>query len=193
MVINMKTRNGHKTYPLTKAQKFHLFYSDFCPKKEVLNIGTSLTIDYELDLDVLRQCIYKAYDRCESMRVRFAYDKEEKEWYQYVVDKEEREIEYVDFTGKTMDEAEEIMRSWTRVPLPREDSPMNRVVIIKTPDGFQGLYLLGDHMLLDAQSLIQFLKDVIELYCNIMFENIPYPADMRSYIEQLEYFYYWQY
>lgn len=186
MVINMKTRNGHKTYPLTKAQKFHLFYSDFCPKKEVLNIGTSLTIDYELDLDVLRQCIHKAYDRCESMRVRFAYDKEEKEWYQYVVDKEEREIEYVDFTGKTMDEAEEIMRSWTRVPLPREDSPMNRVVIIKTPDGFQGLYLLGDHMLLDAQSLIQFLKDVIELYCNIMFENIPYPADMRSYIEQLE-------
>lgn len=182
----MKTKNGHKTYPLTKAQKFHIFYSEYCPKKEVLNIGTSLTIAYELDLEVLKQSVYKAYERCESMRVRFTYDKKEEQWYQYVVDKEERDIEYVDFTGKTMEEAEQIMTQWTRVPFPREDSPMNRVVMIKTPDGNQGLYLLGDHMLIDAQSLIQFLRDVIELYCNAKFENVPYPADMRSYVEQLE-------
>lgn len=182
----MKTNNGHKTYPLTKAQKFHIFYSEYCPKKEVLNIGTSLTIAYELDLEVLKQSIYKAYERCESMRVRFTYDKKEEQWYQYVADKEERDIEYVDFTGKTMEEAEQIMTQWTRVPFPREDSPMNRVVMIKTPDGNQGLYLLGDHMLIDAQSLIQFLRDVIELYCNAKFENVPYPADMRSYVEQLE-------
>lgn len=182
----MKTKNGHKTYPLTKAQKFHIFYSEYCPKKEVLNIGTSLTIAYELDLEVLKQSIYKAYERCESMRVRFTYDKKEEQWYQYVADKEERDIEYVDFTGKTMEEAEQIMTQWTRVPFPREDSPMNRVVMIKTPDGNQGLYLLGDHMLIDAQSLIQFLRDVIELYCNAKFENVPYPADMRSYVEQLE-------
>ena len=73
----MKTKNGHKTYPLTKAQKFHIFYSEYCPKKEVLNIGTSLTIAYELDLEVLKQSVYKAYERCESMRVRFTYDKKE--------------------------------------------------------------------------------------------------------------------
>ena len=182
----MKTRNGHKTYPLTKAQKFHVFYSQYCPKKEVLNIGTSLTIEYELDIEELRRAIYKAYDRCESMRTRFAYDKKEEQWYQYVVEKEEREIEYVDFTGKTMKEAEDIMRSWTSVPFPREDSPMNKAVIIKTPDGNQGVYLLGDHMLLDAQSLILFLRDVIELYCNAKFENVPYPSEMRSYIEQIE-------
>lgn len=182
----MKTRKGYKTYPLTVAQKFHFFYMNFCPKKEVLNIGTSLTIEYELDIDVLRQSVYKAYERCESMRVRFAYDKKEEQWYQYVVDKEDRDIEYVDFTGKTMEEAEEIMKSWTRVPFKREDSPMNRVVIIKTPDGNQGIYLLGDHMLLDAQSLICFLRDVIELYCNTMYEGVPYPAEMRSFIEQLQ-------
>lgn len=29
----MKTRNGYKVYPLTVAQKFHLFYQRFCPKK----------------------------------------------------------------------------------------------------------------------------------------------------------------
>lgn len=182
----METRKGYKTYPLTVAQKFHFFYLDRCPKKAVVNIGTSLTIEYELDVDELRKAVYKAYDRCESMRLRFAYDKKEEQWYQYVVEKEEREIEYVDFSGKTMEEAEKIMTEWTAVPFEMEDAPMNRIVIIKTPDGNQGLYLLANHLILDAQSLICFLKDVIELYCNVMFENNEYPKEMRSYIEQLK-------
>ena len=182
----MKTRKGYKTYPLTVAQKFHFFYLGRCPKKEVVNVGTSLTIEYELDVDALREAIYKAYERCEAMRLRFAYDKKEKQWYQYVVEKEEREIEYVDFTGKSMEEAEKIMTEWTSVPFEREDSPLNRIVIIKTPDGNQGIYLLGDHLTLDAQSLICFMRDVIEIYCSAKFEGIEYPKEMRSYIEQLE-------
>lgn len=182
----MKRRKGYKTYPLTAAQKFHFYYLEHCPKKEVVNVGTSLTIEYELDIDVLRQSIYKAYERCEGMRLRFAYDKKEKQWYQYVVEKEEREIEYVDFSGKSMEEAEAVMKSWTEVPFEREDSPMNRLVIIKTPDGNQGIYLLGDHLTLDAQSLICFMKDIIEIYCSTMYEGIEYPKEMRSYIEQLE-------
>ncbi|MGN0155778.1 MAG: condensation domain-containing protein [Lachnospiraceae bacterium] len=182
----MKTRKGYQTYPLTAAQRFHFFYMNYCPKKEVVNVGTSLTIEYELNLDVLRQAIYKAYERCDSMRLRFAYDKKEKQWYQYIVEKEEREIEYVDFTGKTMEEAEAVMKEWTQVPFKREDSPMNRLVIIKTPDGNQGIYLLADHFTLDAQSLICFMKDIIEIYCNAMYEGVEYPKEMRSYIEQLK-------
>lgn len=181
----MKTKNGYPLYPLTAAQKFHFFYQNFCPKKEVLNIGTSLTIEVELDFEVLKQAIYKAYDRCECMRVRFTCD-EDGTWYQYIVEKEDRDIEFVDFTGKTMEEAEKIMRAWTQVPFERVDSPMNRLVMIKTPDGFSGLYLLVDHMIMDAQSLICFMKDIIEIYSHTMYENVPYPKDMASYIEQLE-------
>ncbi|MBE5935601.1 MAG: peptide synthetase [Lachnospiraceae bacterium] len=182
----MKTRKGYKTYPLTVAQKFHHYYLEHCPKKEVVNVGTSLTIEYEIEIDLLKQCIYEAYDRSEAMRARLAFDKKENQWYQYVVEKEERDIEYVDFTGKTMDEAAYIMKQWTKVPFVREDSPMNKVVMIKTPDGNQGIYLLGDHLLLDAQSLIGFLRDVIEIYCAKKFEDVEYPAPMRSYLEQLE-------
>ena len=180
----MKTRKGYKTYPLTAAQKYHFYYSQYSPGQEILNVGSSLTIEFELNIDELRKAIYKAYERCESMRARLAYDEKEKQWYQYIVDKEEREIEFVDFTGKTMEEADAVMTAWTRVPF-GQDEPMNKVVIIKTPDGFEGMYLVGDHRFLDAQSLIGFMKDVIELYCNANFENVPYPADMRSYVEQI--------
>lgn len=95
----MRKHKGYPVYPLTVAQKFHTYYQNFCPKKEVLNIGTSLTIEAELDIDMLKKAIYKAYERCDSMRLRFAADKEGT-LYQYVVDKEDRDIEYVDFSAK---------------------------------------------------------------------------------------------
>lgn len=62
----MKTRKGYPVYPLTVAQKFHLYYLPFCPNAAVLNIGTSLTIGTDLDWDVLRESIYKAYERNEG-------------------------------------------------------------------------------------------------------------------------------
>ena len=181
----MKTRKGYKVYPLTNAQKFHYYYLDFSPKKEVLNIGTSLTIEVDLDWNVLKESIYEAYERNECMRVRFVSDKDGTR-YQYVVEKEDRDIEFVDFTGKTMEEAEDTMRTWTRVPFSEEEIPMNKVVMIKTPDGFNGIYLLADHRMMDAQSLICFLRDVIELYCYRMYDDVAYPKDMSSYIEQIE-------
>ncbi|MGN0400344.1 MAG: condensation domain-containing protein [Blautia sp.] len=181
----MRKRKGYPVYPLTAAQKFHLFYQNFCPKKEVLNIGTSLTIGADLDWKVLKESIYKAYERNDFMRLRFAKDKEGN-WYQYIVDKEEREIEFVDFSEKTMEEAESEMRKWTQVPFKRQDSPMNRIVMIRTSDGYDGLYLLIDHMIADAQSLIGFLKDVIQIYCNALYEGVEYPKEMASYVEQLQ-------
>lgn len=181
----MKTRKGYKVYPLTVAQKFHLYYLPYCPSAAVMNIGTSLTIEVEIDWDVLRQSIYKAYERSEGMRVRFAKDKEGN-CYQYVVDKEEREIEFVDFSGVSFEEAERTMQEWTTVPFEFEDSPLTRIVMIKMPDGFSGVYFLGHHMIVDAQSLIAFLKDIIELYCNAKYEGVPYPKDMSSYIEQIQ-------
>lgn len=181
----MRTRKGYPVYPLTVAQKFHLYYLNFCPKKQVVNIGTSLTIEVELDFKELKKAIYKAYERCESMRLRFAQDKEGN-WYQYVVDKEERDIEYADFAGKTMEEAESIMQAWTEIPFKHQDAPLNRIVMIRMPDGYSGIYFLADHMTMDAQSLICFMKDIIEIYCNACYEGIDYPTDMASYIEQLK-------
>ena len=119
------------------------------------------------------------------MRIRFAQDKEGT-WYQYVRGSGRKRDRFVDFTDKTMEEAEATMQQWTTVPFKMADSPLTRVVMIKMPDGFNGVYFLGHHMIVDAQSLICFLKDIIELYCNEKYEGVPYPTEMTSYIEQLE-------
>lgn len=181
----MTKMNEKNRYPLTAAQKLHFFYQQYCPKKQVLNIGSSLTIQQSLDFGALKEAVYRAYDRCESMRLRFTKD-EEGNVLQYLAEKEERDIEFFDFTSWEGWAAEAKMKEWTSVPFERFDTPLNRVVMIITPDGFQGIYLLVDHMTMDAQSLILFLKDIIELYCNMKYEGIEYPKEMSSYINQLE-------
>ena len=181
----MKEKFGKPLYPLTAAQKLHFFYQKYCPKKQVLNIGTSLTIQQSLDFGALKEAVYQAYARCESMRLRFT-QYEDGVVYQYIADREERDIEFFDFTGWQECHSEDKMKEWTSVPFERFDSPLNLVVMIITPDVFHGIYLLVDHMTMDAQSLILFLKDVIEIYANMKYEGMEYPKEMKSYIEQLK-------
>ena len=91
----MKTRKGKKVYPLTSAQKLHYYSMKYCPKKQVLNIGSGLTIQVDLERDLLEQCIKEAIQRCEAMRVQFAEDKDGNV-YQYVTD-EIAEIQHFNF------------------------------------------------------------------------------------------------
>ena len=180
-----KVINGRECYPLTNAQKFHFFYMNFCPKKEVLNIGTSVTIQTDINWSVLRESIQEAYARCECLRVRFTKD-DEGNWYQYVVDEVPQYVEMVDFSHLSMEESKKIMTKWSQVPFERENNSMSRIVMIRTSDGYSGIYFLVDHTLMDAQALICFMGDIIEIYCSKLFAEVPYPKPMASYIEQLK-------
>ena len=162
-----KEVNNKKLYPLTAAQKLHFYTLKYCPKKQVLNIGTSLTIKEDIDFRILKESIYEAYSRCESMRLRLVTDLEGNVM-QYVAEREERDIEFFDFSNWRMEDAEAKMREWTETTFDREDSPLNRVVMIVTPDNYKGIYLLVDHMTMDAQSLIVFLRDncILALACS---------------------------
>lgn len=173
-----------KLYPLATSQKLHYFTVQYCPKKQVLNIGTSLTIETDVDFDVLKESIYEAYDHCECMRIRFCKD-ENGEVMQYIVPKEERDIDFFEFGHWKFEDAENEMKKWTSVPFERFDSPMNRVVMISMPDGFKGVYLLVDHMTMDAQAIVLFFKDVIQVYCNKKY-GTDYPKPLESYIKALE-------
>lgn len=183
----MKTRKGNKVYPLTAAQKLHFYCLKYCPKKQVLNIGSSLTIQADLKWDVLKEAVNEAIARCDSMRLRFAHDKEGNE-YQYVVKPFHQEIEQFDFTGWTEEAAAGKLREWTEIPFERYDVPLNRIIVIKMPNGYQGLYICVDHMTMDAQSLILFFRDVIEIYCHKEYgaDTVAYPKEMASYVKQLE-------
>lgn len=173
-----------KLYPLVTSQKLHYFTLQHCSKKQVLNIGTSLTIETDVDFNILKESIYESYNRFECMRIRFCQT-ENGDVMQYIVPKEERDIDFFEFGHWRFEDAENEMKKWTSVPFERFDSPMNKIIMISMPDGFKGVYLLVDHMTMDAQAIALFLKDVIQIYCYKRY-NTEYPQPVQSYIKALE-------
>lgn len=171
-------------YPLTAAQRIHNYSRLYCPRNELLNIGTGLYLKQDTDFNVLREAIHEAIIRLDSMRLRFHED-EDGQVYQYLVPFDDREIEFFDFSHWKEEAAHNEMRKWTEVPFKRFDSPMNRIVMIKLPNGFNGLYMKVDHMTMDSSSVILFYRDVLELYCHKKYDY-QMPKPMQSYIAQLE-------
>ncbi|MDE6835306.1 MAG: peptide synthetase [Ruminococcus sp.] len=183
----MKEINIHgaemKCYPLCAAQKLHNYTIKFCPA-QVLCIGTGLYVKEDTDFGILKRAIYKAYEMMDSMRLRFIQD-ENGEVLQYIVPFEERDIPLVDFSNWKEEDAHNEMRKWTAMPFARYNSPMNQVIMIKLPDGYNGMYMKTDHMTMDSSSIISFGTTVLEIYCAMRY-GTDMPAPMSSYIKQLE-------
>lgn len=171
-------------YPLTAAQRIHNYSILYCPYHQLLNIGTGLYIQQEVDFSVLKEAIYEAYQRFESMRLRFLQD-QDGTVYQYLVPFEDRDIELRDFSRWNEEDAHNEMRKWTAVPFKRFHSPMNQIVMIKLPNGYNGIYFKADHMTMDSSSIIAFDRDVLELYCAKRY-GTEMPKPMQSYIKALE-------
>lgn len=169
-------------YPLTAAQRLH-FYTIKFSKPQVLNIGTGLYIKQDVDFGVLKDSIREAIAGFDTMRLRFVED-EDGTLYQYVVPFDEREIGFFDFSGWREEDAHEEMTQWTHKPFERINSALNRVVMIKYPGGYNGIYLKVDHMTMDSSSIIEFNKRVLELYCAKMYDY-PAPKPMQPYIKAL--------
>lgn len=172
-----------KCYPLCAAQRIHNYSIKFSPT-QLLCIGTGLYVKQDVDFDALKKAVYKGYEMFETMRLRFVQD-EDGTVYQYIAPTEDRDIPLVDFSGWNEEDAHDEMRRWTAIPFERYNSPMNKVVMVKLPGGFNGIYLKTDHMTMDSSSIIGFNKIVLQTYCSIMYDYEK-PAPMRSYIAQLE-------
>lgn len=173
-----------QAYTLTAAQRMHYYTVHFCPKSEVLNICTGLYIHQETYFELLKKAVYEAYKNFGSMRLRFVKD-EDGQVYQYMVPFEDRDIELVDFSNWREEAAHNEMIKWSRIPFERYNSPMNKVVMIKLPGGYNGLYIKADHMTMDSSSVISFYRYILETYCHIKYDT-DMPKPMKSYIAQLE-------
>ncbi len=171
-------------YPLTAAQRLHNYTVKYCPFHQILNIGSGLYIQMETDFDLLREAIYVAYERFDCMRLRFLKDTDDTV-YQYLVPTEDREIPFRDFSSWQEEDVKRELEGWTKIPFKRFHSPMNQVVMIKLPDGYNGIYLKADHMTMDSSSVISFYRDVLEIYCAKKYGRA-FPKPMQSYIQALE-------
>lgn len=173
-----------KCYPLCAAQKLHYYTVRYSPA-QVLCIGTGLYVKQDVDFSLLKKAIYEAYKKFDTMRLRFVKD-DDGTVYQYIVPNEERDIEFRDFSHWKEEDVTEEMKRWTSIPFERFNSPMNKIVMIKMPGGYNGTYMKVDHMTMDSSSIIGFSRAVLEIYSIMKYGIDIKQAPIKPYIPQLE-------
>ena len=109
-MIEKTLRNGQivKAYPISNSQKMMFLMSlKYGSGYPVNNIGCGYYWQGDLNVDVLKESVYEAISRCDTMRLRFTKDKKVSlNLHQYVTEKSELVIEDWDYSLKTVEEAE---------------------------------------------------------------------------------------
>lgn len=181
-----KIINGvvRECYPLTSAQKIHIFTLTL-GKSEIANIGTGQYFKKNINFSILNEALNRAVKRCESMQLRFYMEPETKECVQYIVPYSYQDFAYYDFSSISETKAEKILDDWTSIPFDVTSGQLYQIRMVSLKDGFNGFYLNVHHCLMDSDSVVVFMKDVVDIYLSLMYD-LEYPKDMSSFIESVK-------
>ncbi|GKU25880.1 condensation domain-containing protein [Clostridium folliculivorans] len=171
-----------KYYDLSAAQKILLLSQKYTLHKQVNNVCTSILMDTELDFEILRKAIQKAYERNDSLRVRLI--KLDKEVKQYFLENEEPYIDYLDFRGKSLEQMEDKLYKIASKPITGFGKQLSKVYMFHSFDGRCGIYFAVSHMILDSWAITTFFKDVLALY-DTLINHTDLPKPLYSYEELL--------
>ncbi len=174
-----------KKYPLTAAQNMHYRWIKDYGTQQVAGLSVVCAIQYELDFDVLKQCIAKEYERYGCMRVRFTPADKNGEIKQYLIEKEEREIPFGDLSTMSFEEAEKLMQSWAYETFDGDDIPLCDVTMLRLPDGYNGFFVHMDHRLIDSIGVLVMANDIMALYTHYKL-GCEYPEELPTYEHAIE-------
>ncbi len=186
-MIEKTLKNGQtvKAYPISDSQKMMFLMSlKYGSGYPVNNIGCGYYWQGELDKNILKESIYEAIERCDTMRLRFTMEKK-LALHQYVTEESELVIEEWDYTHKTFEEAEEELTKISRQNIPMYECEIHKIAIVNFKNGYHGIYMRLHHLAMDAYSVKLFLNDIIEIYKHKT-QGTAYPKPMRLYIPVLE-------
>lgn len=182
-----KTLPNGKTvtaFPLSTPQQFMYFMSlQYGAGSLINNIGAGYYFKDEMDFDLMRQSVYEAIARCDTMRLRFIPDEQYKV-LQYVLDETELEVETLDLSDISLEEAHKRLKEIAHGPVPMFGCELHKIILVKLSEGYNGIFLKLQHLAMDAYSTKVFIIDCMELYLNKIV-NRPYPKPMRPYIPTL--------
>lgn len=171
-------------YPMAIPQQLMFFMSiQYGAGYPINNIGTGYYWKGEFDFDTMKESIYEAIGRCDTMRLRFTPDENYKV-LQYVTEKSELEVECWDYSDIKLDEAEERLTEVSRGPIPMFHCELHKIALVKLAEGYNGIFMKLQHLAMDAYAVKVFLQDIIEIYLHKT-KGTAYPKPMRPYIPTL--------
>lgn len=185
--MEIKLKNGQKVkaYPLIPAQHLMLYLSEHhSTDAPVLNIVTGYYWQGEFDTEIMKEALYEAIDRCDTMRLRFTR-RPFKKVYQYLADKHEIEIIEEDISSMPWDDAQEFLKNRSHSIIDMWDKPVNEIRIMHLENNYHGIYMKLHHLAFDGYSSKLFLADALAIYLHKKY-GTAYPKPMRSYFDMVE-------
>ncbi len=174
-----------KAYPITASQQMmYLMSLKYGSGYPVNNIGMGYYWKGEMNKEIMKESIYEAISRCDTMRLRFVMGKKLK-LLQYVTEKSELKVEEWNYTHLTVEQAQGQLTAFSRTNIPIFNCELHRIALIDFAEGYKGIFMRIQHLAMDAYSLKVFLNDIFEIYIHKT-KGKPYPKPMRPYIPALE-------
>ncbi len=183
----IKLPDGKKVdaYPLIPAQGLMWYVANHHAKgSPVLNIVTGHYWQGEFDTAIMKEALYEAIDRCDTMRLRFSKRLFGKV-VQYLADESGIEIIEEDLSHMSWDDAHEFIKNRSHSLIDMFNKPVNEIRIIHLENDYHGIYMKLHHLAFDGYSSKVFLNDAISIYLHKKY-GTAYPKPMRSYIDMIE-------
>lgn len=174
-----------KYYPLTTGQMILMLSQKYSMKKQINNVCATIHIVNDVDEALLVQSITLAMMRFPSMNCRLT--ERDGKVVQYFCDEFPGALEIVDMTSATPEQIQERVDKWSSTPFPNKgyDVPLNRVKLIRMPDGTITMYLCICHLIMDAYSLAGCVVYIEQIY-QALRDGLPIPTLQSTPIECYE-------
>lgn len=174
------------TFPLSAAQKVILEQQKYALNKAISNINIMVHFEAEVDDELMLQALNMGLAR--NQRASFQIRKNGKNSYeQYFSSKTPEATEIVDFSQKTKEELKTYLKKEGSKSFPNKcfNVPLYRIKYIIKPSGMRGIYIVANHMVLDAYSMIFMAEDVFNIY-EALLEGRALPKSFRSSLSLFE-------
>ena len=162
-----------KLYSLSVGQRTIAYAWLYSRDAAVNNIGGVLLMEDELDFELLAKSIRIIVEKSDALRLRIVKKMPilfpeqvllTEALKQYFSDDSDVPIDFVDFSGKTMEEMDDTILRWNAKPVDIFAGWLCRFTMVKAPDGRQGVYSKIDHLATDAWMSMLLCREIMGVY-----------------------------
>ena len=181
MFSKKKDVSGYKLHSLINSQNGMYLMYKFTLHKQQVQIPTSITVDRELDFELLQRAFDIEIERNESLRIRFV--KEKGEIKQYFIEPYKLKVEYKHFSS--VEEQQAFFDADAQKPCYFLRDECFRIYFFTTFGGESGVYSCFSHLVIDALGIVGFYMDLFRVY-RALFKGEELPPALSSYEEYVE-------
>ena len=178
----MKKNLPEKLYDLIPSQESMYLMVKYSFSKQLVQIPISVTVERDLDFDVMTKALNIEFERNDSLRLRFV--KEGKSIKQYFLPSlrvARAPMKYF----RSVEEQKEYLDKDARKPVRFDKGECYRILFYKTANVGSGIYFNVSHMNMDALGSVIFFMDLMAVYQALM-AGEELPAPLYSYEEYVQ-------